>query len=126
MKSEDKIMEISNQINNYQALSSNQHSQVSADVPDTVDVKKTEAVVEQEQKDVARNVAVDYTAAQSKKSQVEIYLASANDAKAESNTANTASILESLRDVQKQNKAVDAYATYKENQQASQPALLGT
>lgn len=119
-------MEISNQINNYQALSSNQHSQVSADVPDTVDVKKTEAVVEQEQKDVARNVAVDYTAAQSKKSQVEIYLASANDAKAESNTANTASILESLRDVQKQNKAVDAYATYKENQQASQPALLGT
>jgi len=37
----------------------------------------------------------------------------------------TASILETLRDVQKQNNTVEAYATYQENQK-SQNALVGT
>ena len=84
------------------------------------------AAAEQAKKDDLRGVAVDYTAAQSKKSQVEIYLAVASEGKVEVGSNNdTASILESLRDVQKQNNAVEAYATYKENQQAGQPALLG-
>lgn len=69
----------------------------------------------QEQKDAQRGVAVDYLGAQSKQSQVEIYLAVATDGEYSSDNS-TASVIESLRDVQKQNNAVQAYATYQENQ----------
>ncbi|MEA3370364.1 MAG: hypothetical protein U9Q40_03420 [Campylobacterota bacterium] len=69
----------------------------------------------QEQKDAQRGVAVDYLGAKSKQSQVEIYLAVATDGEYSSGNS-TASVIESLRDVQKQNNAVEAYATYKEQQ----------
>ena len=69
----------------------------------------------QERQDTQRGEAVDYLGAQSKQSQVEIYLAVATDGE-NSSDSSTASVIESLRDVQKQNDAVQAYATYKENQ----------
>ena len=95
-------------------------------VNNAVDAEKEKAdIVEKEKADELRGIAVDYTAAQSVKSQVEIYLAVATDNKIELSNDTTASILESLRDVQKQNSAVEAYATYKENQQAGEPALFG-
>ena len=83
-----------------------------------------EAAATQEKNDAMRSTGADYLAAQSKKSQVEIYLAVASDSKVEvGSNGDTASIIESLRDVQKQNNAVAAYATYQENQQNSNPAL---
>lgn len=69
----------------------------------------------QEQTDAPKSVAVDYVGSQSKQSQVEINLSAATDSQ-----NSTASTLESLRNVQKQNNAVDAYATYRENQQGGQ------
>lgn len=69
----------------------------------------------QEQTDAQRGVAVDYLSAQSKQSQVEIYLAVATDGESSSDNS-TASVIESLRDVQKQNNTVQAFATYQENQ----------
>ena len=74
----------------------------------------------QAQKDAQRGVAVDYLAASSKQSQVEIYLAAATDGEYSSNNA-TADIINTLRDVQKQNNAVEAYATYKEAQNSAKP-----
>ena len=90
------------------------------------DEKATElAAQNQDTKDAQRGVAVDYIGAQSKQSQVEIYLAVATDGKVEvGSNGDTASILESLRDVQKQNNAVEAYATYKQNQNSSQLGLI--
>jgi len=77
----------------------------------------------QAQKDAQRATATDYLAHQSKKSQVEIYLSVATDSKVDlGSDGDTASIIESLRDVQKQNNAVEAYATYKENQDPTQLA----
>lgn len=67
-------------------------------------------------RDDQRATATDYLGMQSKKSQVEIYLAVANEGEAQVDDS-TPSIIESLRDVQKQNNAVNAYATYQENQQ---------
>jgi len=88
------------------------------------DVKASETEqAEQAQKDEQRGVAVDYLAASSKQSQVEIYLAVATDGKYESNTKATADVIETLRDVQKQNDAVQAYATYQKNQAQGKPAL---
>ncbi|MEA2073959.1 MAG: hypothetical protein U9O86_10270, partial [Campylobacterota bacterium] len=78
---------------------------------------------EQAQKDAQRGVAVDYLAASSKQSQVEIYLAVATDGNYESNSNATADVISTLRDVQKQNDAVAAYATYQENQAQGKPAL---
>jgi len=160
-------MEISNQINNYQALSSYQQKkepevtlpvepkdpkytageiyeasngnlisdkqgnisvtpQGQNNIDNAAQEKETQAAAaKQEQKDELRGVAVDYTAAQSKKSQVEIYLAVATDGEVEIGGNNdTASIIESLRDVQKQNNTIEAYATYKENQNSSQLGLI--
>ncbi len=81
------------------------------------------AQAQQEQKDAQRGVAVDYLAASSKQSQVEIYLAVATDGAHESNSNATADVLSTLRDVQKQNNAVNAYATYQDNQAEGKPAL---
>ena len=77
----------------------------------------------QAKQDTQRGVAVDYIGAQSKKSQVEIYLAVATDSQVSLGNNETASVIESLRDVQKQNNAVEAYATYQENQKGAKPAL---
>ena len=76
----------------------------------------------QEQKDELRGLAVDYLEVNSKKSQVEIYLAVATDGAYSSNDQ-TATIISELRDVQKQNNAVQAYATYKEAQDGVAPKL---
>ena len=74
-------------------------------------------VASEAQKSSQRETATNFLANQSKKSQVEIYLSVATDSKAEvGSNGDTVSILESLRDVQKQNNAVAAYATYQENQ----------
>jgi hypothetical protein len=80
---------------------------------DNADEASAEA---QAKTDAQRGVAVDYIGAQSKQSQVEIYLAVATDGKVEVGGNDTADVIESLRDVQKQNNAVAAYATYEENQ----------
>jgi len=72
-------------------------------------------IQEQAQKDQKRAHATDYLALKSKQSQTEIYLSVATNSDVEvgNNMANT---IESLRDTQKQNNAVKAYATYQENQ----------
>ena len=93
-----------------------------------VDNKQAAATAEEEaaaaaQKDEQRATATGYLAHQSKKSQVEIYLAVASDNKVELGNDSTASIIESLRDVQKQNNAVEAYATYSENQKGGTAVL---
>ena len=82
----------------------------------TLDAKQQEQIQkEQDQKDVLRAAGTDYLAMQSKKSQVEIYLAVATDGEVSLDDDKTPSIIESLRDVQKQNNAVEAYATYAQN-----------
>ncbi len=73
----------------------------------------------QEKRDNLRGFVVDYAAHQSKKTQVEIYLAVATqnsdiDININHNSIN---ILESLRETQKQNNIVQAYAQYQENQE---------
>jgi len=93
-----------------------------------IDNKKTEnateaAVAEQAKKDQQRENGVDYLAHKSMQSQVEIYLAVATDSNVDIGNDKTPSIIESLRDVQKQNDAVEAYATYAENQKGGKAAL---
>ena len=72
----------------------------------------------QAKQDQKRENGVDYIAQQSKQSQVEIYLSVATDSDVSVGN-DTSSIIESLRDVQKQNNAVEAYAAYRENQNGS-------
>ncbi len=72
---------------------------------------------DQASKDAQRANATDYLAHKSMQSQVEIYLAVATDGEVSLGDSELPSILDSLRDVQKQNNAVEAYATYKENQE---------
>ena len=82
--------------------------------------KTDEAAAEvQAKKDDVRGTVVDYAAYQSKKSQVEIYLAVATDSKVEVGSDSTPSILENLRQTQKENNIVQAYAQYQENQQGA-------
>ena len=87
------------------------------------DAAQTAASEVQSDKDATRGVAVDYLAASSQKSQVEIYLAVATEGKASQNNA-TADVISELREVQKQNNAVQAYATYKEAEKNGLPALF--
>lgn len=86
--------------------------------------KKEHESVTQEQKDQLRKTAVNYLDHQSKKSQVEIYLSVAADNSKNSTQDSTAQLLSSLRDVQKQNNAVAAYAAYKGEQQNAKPELF--
>ncbi len=83
------------------------------------ETKDTEA---QAKKDAQREYAAGYVAHQSKQTQVEIYLSVATDNEVSLGN-DTISVLESLRDVQKQNNQVQAYATYQENQSDTKPAL---
>ncbi len=78
----------------------------------------------QAEKDAQRENATNFLGAKSKQSQVEIYLAVATDSKVELGNDDTASIIESLRDVQKQNNVVEAYATYQENQNGGKAVLF--
>ena len=68
-------------------------------------------------KDEKRANFVNYIGMQSKKTQAEIYLSVAADTKVDLGVdESTIRLIESLRDVQKQNNIVQAYASYKENQ----------
>jgi hypothetical protein len=88
------------------------------------DEKAAEVAAEtQAQKDSARESATGFLEASSKKSQVEIYLAVATDGKASQDNA-TADVISELRDVQKQNNTVQAYATYQEAQNNGTLALF--
>ncbi|MDQ7044823.1 MAG: hypothetical protein Q9M32_02795 [Sulfurimonas sp.] len=82
------------------------------------DAAAQSAAETQANKDSQRESAVDVLARKSNQSQVEIYLAVATDGNYSPVENETASIIESLRDVQKQNNAVEAYATYQTNQNA--------
>ena len=73
----------------------------------------------QAKQDQMRETGVDYIAQQSKQSQIEIYLSVATESDVSIGN-DTSSIIESLRDVQKQNDAVEAYAKYQENQVGSE------
>ncbi|SFV63808.1 hypothetical protein MNB_SM-6-480 [hydrothermal vent metagenome] len=76
---------------------------------------ETAAAEAQAKKDAIRGTFVDYVGYQSKKSQVEIYLSVATDSDVEIGS-DIKLTLESLRDIQKQNNTVQAYAQYQENQ----------
>lgn len=116
--------------NNYQDMSAYQKpiteqpaSQTSANPLELSAEKKTVVPeMNQEQKDQARSNMVGLIEHQSKKSQVEIYLSVATDSKVESN--DTMNSINTLRDVQKQNNAVAAYATYQENQGNVKPTPM--
>jgi len=73
----------------------------------------------QAKQDQKRENGADYIAHQSKQSQVEIYLSVATDSDVDLGNS-TANVIETLRDVQKQNDAVEAYAKYQENQNGSE------
>ncbi|MCD6191713.1 MAG: hypothetical protein J7K14_09290 [Sulfurimonas sp.] len=73
----------------------------------------------QAKQDQRRENGADYIAHQSKQSQVEIYLSVATDSDVDLGNS-TANVIETLRDVQKQNDAVEAYAKYQENQNGSE------
>ena len=77
----------------------------------------------QAKKDELRDTAVDYVGYQSKKSQVEIYLSVATDNNIDLGN-DLADTIENLREVQKQNNAVEAYAQYQENQQGGEALLF--
>ena len=103
-------------VNNQEVKLQEQNNEVST-------VQNEQRNISEEQKDELRQTAVNYLGNQSKKSQVEIYLSVATGEDS-SNKNSTAQAVSSLRDVQKQNDAVEAYATYKEEQKNSEPALF--
>lgn len=92
-------------------------------VADAKEQNSAQTQAEKEAKqDAQREYAAGYVAHKSKQSQVEIYLSVATDKNV--NLGNdTATLIETLRDVQKQNNAVEAYATYAQNQKDGNPTL---
>ena len=89
-------------------------------VANAQDDKTAEAEAQtQAKQDQRRENGADYIAHQSKQSQVEIYLSVATDSDVDLGNS-TANVIETLRDVQKQNDAVEAYAKYQENQNGSE------
>ena len=92
------------------------------EVENSVDDKQTaNAEKSQEQRDQQRGLLVDQLERQSRKTQVEIYLSVATDSKVEIGGNNTIDSINILKDVQKQNNSVAAYATYQENQNEANP-----
>ena len=78
--------------------------------------KEAQAKKEQEQA-ATRDFVTDYMGAKSKKTQAEIYLAVATDGKYDPDSGfSTGDLIKTLRDVQKQNNLVQAYAEYAQNQ----------
>jgi len=151
-RSEGKIMQVSSNTNQYQSLQAQQPTEPKYTDKEIYEASqgnisrakdgslgltpqgetninnaknaKSEEVAEQvqTQKDETRASATNLLAASSKKSQVEIYLAVATDGKSSSDNT-TADVISNLRDVQKQNNAVQAYAAYQEAQKNGTPAL---
>jgi hypothetical protein len=125
-------MQVSSQTNNYQDLSVHQkpvtlpeEGQKPSDTELSPETKPEIAEKSQEEKDQLRGVMVNQLEHQSKKTQVEIYLSVAADSKVEVGGSNTIDSLNTLRDVQKQNNTVAAYATYQENQNGNMASQLG-
>lgn len=135
-------MQVSSQINSYQDLSVKttpvtiqpvpqeekklSNLEVSPEkrleVENSIDNKQTaDAEKSQEQRDQQRGLLVDQLERQSKKTQVEIYLSVATDSKVEIGGNSTIDSINILKDVQKQNNSVAAYATYQENQNGVNP-----
>lgn len=125
-------MQVSNQTNNYQDLSVHQkpvtlpvEEQKPSDVKPSPETKPEIAEKSQEEKDQIRGAMVNQLEHQSKKTQVEIYLSVAAESKVEVGGNETIDSLNTLRDVQKQNNAVAAYASYQENQNGNMASQLG-
>ena len=92
------------------------------EVQSAKDIQEAE---QQAKQDSQRDYAAGYMNKKSTQSQVEIYLAVATDSKTEiDNKDSTTSIIQTLREVQKQNNTVEAYATYAQNQKSGN-SLLG-
>lgn len=82
------------------------------------DAAKEAQAKKEEEASATREFIAGVVGAQSKKTQAEIYLTVATDGKYEpSNGVSAGDIISSLRDIQKQNNFVKAYAAYAENQQ---------
>lgn len=83
------------------------------------DVQNEEQAKKEQEQASAREFVTGVMKAQSTKTQVEIYLAVATDGKYDSGDGlSTAEIVNTLRDIQKQNDFVQAYALYAQNQKA--------
>ena len=74
-------------------------------------------------KDAQREAAVGFIAHESIKTQAEIYLSVAAESKVDLGGSSVVDGIATLRDLQKQNNAVAAYATYQENQAGTKPEL---
>jgi len=85
-------------------------------------LQEKKAQEEQEKKDTLRAFTMDYIGTQSKKTQFEIYLSGMleNDV----DITNDINIIESLRDVKKQNELINGYATYKELQEKLENSFM--
>ena len=68
-----------------------------------------------EKKDDTRAFLADYAGVQSKKSQWDIYMSVMTQSDVDTSDDGTINFLEELRDVQKQNNTVEAYALYAQN-----------
>jgi len=73
----------------------------------------------EDQRDRLRQVTVGYAAIDSKKSQFEIYMNGMTGGDLESDNDNAFQFYDRLREIQKQNNTIRAYAAYQEN------ALIG-
>jgi hypothetical protein len=87
-----------------------------------VDYKKQKEAEEQEQKDDLRKYYVASTGIKSKQTQFEIYMSEMTNSDVE--ISNDVNIIENLREIQKQNDAIEGYATYKELQKHLQDSML--
>ena len=85
------------------------------DIKNNIDEKVNDyKETQQAQKDNTREFLAGYTGYQSKKNQVEIYLSVATNSDQTSSDDSAVAVLKNLRETQKQNDAVQGYATYKE------------
>ncbi len=129
-------MQVSSQMNSYQVANIYQQSQQEIQPIDPIRTDPRQPIEEekplsseeqlkldqelQTQKDAQKEYAAGYISHQSKQTQVAIYM-SVEDGGNNQNLNNTSTILESLKDVQKQNDALNAYAIYSENQKNATP-----
>ena len=74
------------------------------------EAKSDLAASEEAKRDEIRQLAVGYTAIQSKKSQFEIYMTGTTE-----ENPSTVKFMQTLRDIQEQNNTIKAYAAYQEN-----------
>jgi hypothetical protein len=68
----------------------------------------------QSQKDAIRQYTVAYTGAQSKKTQFEIYMNNSTDSHIDSDAPTGIEFMQTLRDIQKQNNTIKAFAAYQD------------